>query len=66
VPRRIFVGIRLDAELKEALEEIAGTEERSVSQVCERLLRRGVAAYKTEGSKYLQSFFQHRKKERGD
>jgi hypothetical protein len=66
VPRRIFVGVRLDPELKEALEEIAGTEERSVSQICEFLLRRGVAAYKTEGSKYLKSFSQHGKKERGD
>lgn len=54
VSRRIFVGIRLDPELKEALEEIAGTEERSVSQICELLLRRGIDAYRAEGSKYLR------------
>jgi predicted transcriptional regulator len=46
VPRKIFVGIRIDSELKKRLEEIAGGEERSVSQVCERLLRGAVAAYK--------------------
>jgi hypothetical protein len=60
-----FVGIRLDPELKEALEEIAGTEERSVSQICELLLRRGIDAYKSEGSKYLRSLGRHRKKETG-
>jgi hypothetical protein len=65
VSRRIFVGIRLDPELKEALEEIAGTEERSVSQICELLLRRGIDAYKSEGSKYLRSLGRHRKKESG-
>ena len=63
VSRRIFVGIRLAPELKEALENIAGTEERSVSQICELLLRRGIDAYKAEGSKYLHSVFRHRKKE---
>jgi hypothetical protein len=63
VPRRIFVGIRLDPQLKEALEEIAGTEERSVSQICELLLRRGIDAYKAEGSKYLRSAGTRRKKE---
>ncbi len=54
VPRKIFVGIRIDPELKKILEEIAGAEERSVSQICERLLRRGIDAYKKEGTKYLQ------------
>jgi predicted transcriptional regulator len=63
VPRRIFVGIRLDPELKEALEEIAETEERSVSQICELLLRRGIDAYQAEGSKYLRALARHRKKE---
>lgn len=30
-------------------------EERSVSQICELLLRKGVEAYKQEGPKYLRS-----------
>lgn len=63
VSRRIFVGIRLDPELKEALEEIAETEERSVSQICELLLRRGIDTYKVEGFKCLRSLTRHRKKE---
>jgi hypothetical protein len=29
-------------------------EERSVSQVCELLLRKGIDAYKKEGAKYLR------------
>jgi hypothetical protein len=63
VSRRIFVGIRLDPELKKALEETAATEERSVSQICELLLRRGIDAYKVEGSKYFRSSTRHKKKE---
>jgi len=63
VSRRIFVGIRLDPELKKALEEIAATEERSVSQICELLLKRGTEVYKTEGSKYLRPSARHKKKE---
>jgi uncharacterized protein (DUF1697 family) len=41
----------------------AGAEERSVSQISELLLRRGVEAYKREGSKYLQRFLSRQKKE---
>jgi hypothetical protein len=53
VPRKLFLGIRIDPELKRALEEVGETEERSVSQICELLLRKGVDAYKNEGSKYF-------------
>jgi len=63
VARRAFLGIRINPQLKNALEEIAGTEERSVSQICELLLRRGVEAYKKEGSKYLHRFPCRQKKE---
>ncbi len=56
VARRAFLGIRINPQLKKVLEEIAGAEERSVSQISELLLRRGVEAYKKEGSKYLQRF----------
>ena len=51
--RKIFVGIRIDPELKKSLEEMSLAEERSVSQVCELLLRKGIDAYKKEGGKYL-------------
>jgi hypothetical protein len=52
--RKTFIGIRIDPELKKCLEEMGDSEERSVSQVCELLLRKGVEAYKKEGAKYLR------------
>ena len=51
--RKIFLGIRIDPELKKSLDEMGRAEERSVSQICELLLRKGVDVYKREGSKYL-------------
>jgi hypothetical protein len=51
-----FLGFRLTPELKSELEKVASREERSISQICEILLRIGVDAYKKEGSKYLQRF----------
>jgi hypothetical protein len=53
--RKLFLGIRIDLELKKALEQIGDAEERSVSQICELLLRNGVEAYKKEGVKYIHS-----------
>lgn len=61
--RKIFLGIRIDPELKKALEELANAEERSVSQICELLLRKGVDGYKREGPKYLQRLLSRPKKE---
>jgi len=54
VARKIFLGIRIDPELKKTLEQIGDAEERSVSQICELLLRRGVDAYRKDGPIYLQ------------
>jgi len=56
VPKSAFLGFRINPELKKQLESIAEKEERSISQICEVLLRGGVAAYKSDGSKYLQRF----------
>jgi hypothetical protein len=53
--RKIFLGIRIDPELKKSLEEMGHSEERSVSQVCELLLRKGIDAYKKGGAKYLRT-----------
>jgi hypothetical protein len=61
VARKIFLGIRIDPELKKALEEVGSTEERSVSQICELLLRKGIDAYKSEGPKYLQRIVSRQK-----
>jgi predicted transcriptional regulator len=56
-----FLGIRMNPELKKQLQQIAQREERSISQVCEVLLRGGVAAYQKEGAKYLQRLLSGRK-----
>jgi len=63
VARKIFLGIRINPELKKLLEEVGEAEERSVSQICELLLRTGVDAYKKEGPKYLHRLLARQKKE---
>jgi hypothetical protein len=63
VARKMFLGIRIDPELKKALEEVGKTEERSVSQICELLLRKGVDGYKREGPKYLHRLLSRQKRE---
>lgn len=64
--RRIFLGIRVDPELRKALEDIGNSEERSVSQICEMLLKRGAEAYQREGPKYLHHSASRQKKESHD
>ena len=61
--RKVFLGIRINPELKKALEQVADAEERSVAQICELLLRTGIAAYKKDGTKYLQRSMPRQKKE---
>jgi len=63
VARRVFLGIRINPELKKALEQVADAEERSVAQICELLLRTGIDGYKKNGTKYLQRSMSHQKKE---
>jgi hypothetical protein len=53
----------MNPELRRELERIAQKEERSISQICEVLLRGGVAAYQKEGSRYLQRFLSKQKPE---
>ena len=40
--------------MKNEIQEIANSEARSISQVCEFLLSEGVQAYKKEGPKFMQ------------
>jgi len=63
VARKVFLGIRINPELKKTLEEVADAEERSVAQICELLLRTGIDAYKKNGTKYLQLSMSRQKKE---
>jgi len=58
-----FLGMRVNPELRKQLEQIALREERSISQVCEVLLRGGVVAYQKEGAKYFRRLLSGRKGE---
>lgn len=60
------IGLRVTAELKRALIQIAKKEGRSLAQVCEILLRNGVLLYDEEGHKGLQRFIARQKKDRVD
>jgi hypothetical protein len=57
------IGVRVPAELKRALIQIAKKEGRSLAQLCEILLRGGAATYQEEGPKYLQRLLSRQKKE---
>jgi hypothetical protein len=62
VAKKEFLAFRLIPDLKKEIEEIARREQRSISQICELLLRRGVDAYKKEGPEYLQRLLNQRSK----
>jgi hypothetical protein len=57
------IGVRVPAELKRALTQIAKNEGRSLAQVCEIFLKGGVWSYKDEGPKYLHRLLSRQKKE---
>jgi hypothetical protein len=54
MPKKVFLGFRLSPDLRKQLEEIAAHEERSLSQICELLLRKGVESYRKEGAAYFR------------
>ena len=55
------LAFRISDDLKSDLQQIAEREARSVSQLCEILLKLGVESYRKEGPKYLQRFLSRRK-----
>ena len=57
------IGIRVTAELKKALLQIATKEGRSLAQLCEIFLRGAVASYRDEGHPYLQRLVTRQKKD---
>ena len=61
VAKKEFLAFRLAPELKQQIEEIAVSEERSISQICEILLRGGIDAYRKEGPEYLQRLLRKHK-----
>ena len=48
------IGVRVPGETKLALQTIAKKEGRSLAQVCELLLKGGIAEYEKEGPDYLR------------
>jgi hypothetical protein len=57
------IGIRVPAQLKRALIQIANKEGRSLAQLCEILLSGAAVSYKEEGPAYLQRLLSRQKKE---
>jgi hypothetical protein len=57
------LAFRIPAELKQDLLQIADKEARSMSQVCEIILRIGAEQYKKEGPRFLQRYLDRRKTE---
>jgi predicted HicB family RNase H-like nuclease len=57
------IGVRVPAELKRTLMQIAKNEGRSLAQICEILLRGGASSYAEDGPKYLQRLLSRQKKE---
>jgi hypothetical protein len=49
------LAFRIQADLKKRLLKLAKQENRSLSQICEMLLKIGVDEYDKEGHKYLQT-----------
>jgi len=48
------LAFRITGDLKKRLSKVARQESRSLSQICEMLLKIGVDDYDKEGHKYLQ------------
>lgn len=55
------LAFRVPAELKRELQQIADREARSISQICEILLRIGAEQYGKEGARFLHRFLDRRK-----
>lgn len=64
VPRKDSpLAFRIPADLKQDLQQIADQEVRSISQICEILLRIGTEQYEKEGSRFLQRYLSRRRAE---
>ena len=57
------LAFRVSADLKRKLLKVAKQEARSLSQVCEMLLKIGVDGYDKDGHKYLQKLLTSRPEE---
>jgi hypothetical protein len=59
------LAFRIPADLKRKLLKLARQEARSLSQICEMLLKIGVEEYDKDGHKYLQRVFPSRGDDQG-
>ena len=57
------IGVRVSAELKKALLQIAKNEDRSLAQVCEIFLREGALSYREDGAKFFQRVLARHKRQ---
>lgn len=55
------LSFRIPRHLKAELEKVALAEGRSLSQICEALLARGLEVYGKDGPRYLRKFFARQK-----
>ena len=54
MPKTDSLVFRVSPELRRDIQQIAGEEQRTITQICEMLLHEGVEAYKKEGTKFIQ------------
>jgi len=54
------LAFRIPSELKQDLQRISDKEARSLSQICEILLRIGIQQYRKDGARFLERYFERR------
>jgi len=54
VAKKNFLAFRINPELKQQIEAIAGEEQRSISQICELFLKGAVEDYRRDGSQFVR------------
>jgi predicted DNA-binding protein len=57
------LAFRIPADLKKKLQRLSKQEARSLSQICELLLKIGVEEYDREGHPYLQKVLAHNRED---
>jgi hypothetical protein len=57
------IGVRVSAELKKALTQIAKDEDRSLAQVCEIFLKDGALSYKETGPRFFHRLVARHKRD---
>ncbi len=53
-PKSGFIGVRVTAEMRRAIEQISRAERRTMSQVCEFLISLGLERYNKTGFDFIE------------